>query len=180
MGSSTENYRTYNVTATYPDMQHARAGVEVLEERGIEATSIFLSGDAARQAAVDPDTAQRDEEWMSRTGRGVYLGLLAGLLIGLVLGTVVGLLLRSDTVPVVASTIGFGIALALLGAFVGGLRRQKISGAFEDTMDDDTDGDVVVGVHTDDEAAYRKAEDALAGTGPARVDRFDGQGTSLS
>jgi hypothetical protein len=178
MGSGTDGHRAYNVTAEYPDMQRARAGVEVLEERGIEATAISLTGGAARQAAANADTAQRDRAWLSFTGQAAKRGVLIGLVAGAILGAIVGIVTTGETAGTLAATLGLAAAGAGLGAFAGVLSRQKVSGAFEDTFDD-SGGAVVVGVHTDDQAAYEKAAEALAGTGPEHIRRFDARGDAL-
>jgi hypothetical protein len=177
--SSTPEYRTYNVTAVYPDMQSARLGVEALEERGIEAGDIFLSGSAARQASRDADTAQRDRASGSLIGRSATRGVLVGLVLGAVLGVVVGLGLTDDVGGVLASGAGFAAMGAGLGFFVGLLSRGKISGPYEETFDD-ASGSVVVGVHTHDESAYEKAGKALSGTHPELLRRFDGDGNDLT
>lgn len=176
--SSTPEYRTYNVTAVYPDMEHARRGAEALEGRGIEAGDIFLAGRAAQQASADADTSQRDRAFSSYAGRSAGSGILIGLAAGLVLGLIVGLSIRTDAVVILASMAGFAGAGAGLGLFAGLLSRGKISGPYEETFDD-AGGPVVLGVHTHDQAAYEKAADALADTDPEEVRRFDGNGQEL-
>lgn len=177
--SSTPEYRSYNVTAAYPDMQHARRGAEALEEHGIEAGDIFLAGRAAERASDDADTAQRDRAMMGFAGRSARTGVLIGLVAGLVLGLIVGLMIEAEIGVIAASMAGFGGMGAGLGFFVGLLSRGKISGPFEETFDD-AQGSVTVGVHTHDQASYEKAAEALAGTGPDEIRRFDGQGNELS
>jgi hypothetical protein len=176
--SRAPEHRSYNVTAVYPDMERARRGTEALEEHGIEAGDIFLSGGAAKEAHAGADTAQRDRASLTFFERSAAAGWLVGLVLGAILGLIVGLTVTDDLGGVLASVAGFGIMGAFLGFFVGLISRGKISGPFEETFDD-VSGDVVVGVHTHDREAYESAVSALARTDPEKLSRFDGQGNEL-
>jgi hypothetical protein len=177
--SSTQQHRTYNVTATFPDMDRARQGVEALEEHGVDATSIFLGGRAARDAAVERDTAERDEAMLQHTGRGARRGLVVGILVGALIGLAIGLLFWDGRAWVLGTAVlGFALACGGLGAYIGLLSRGKVSGPYEETFAD-VEGPVVVGVHTEDEQAFETASETLAGAGPEELKRFDGQGNAL-
>ncbi len=176
---STQEYRSYNVTATYPDMQRARRGVEVLEEAGVEGNDIFLQGSAAREAATTGDTEQRDKSFMNRSARTVRQGVLYGALAALVASIVIGVIVFRDNTPaIVALAAGGTFVGAGVGLLVSALAQQKQSSAWEVTLDD-VAGPVAVGVHTHDLTAFEKATTALAGTEPQRLQRFDGEGNAL-
>ena len=51
-----EDYRALNVTAVFPDMEHARKGVEALEVAGVAADAINLGGRAAERVPDPPPT----------------------------------------------------------------------------------------------------------------------------
>lgn len=177
--SSTQNHRTYNVTATYPDMERARRGVQVLEDHNVEATAIFLAGRAARAASTQEDTAQRDRAWLSYSWKTGRSGILRGLLLGALAGLVIALIaVGGNPVAIGATMLGCAAAGAGLGFFEALLSGQKVSGAFEETFAD-VEGEVVVGVHTDDRSMFDTAAAALAETDPQQVERFDGSGKAL-
>jgi hypothetical protein len=177
--SNQAHHRHYNVTATYPDMEHAREGVRVLEDRNVEATTIFLAGRAAHEAATQTETAQRDRAWLNyswRTGRG---GILRGIVIGAIAGLVIALIaVGTSPIAIGGTVIGCAAAGACLGFFEALLSGQKISGAFEETFAD-VEGPVVVGVHTDDRSMFETAAAALAETDPQSMERFDDSGNAL-
>jgi hypothetical protein len=177
--ASTQDYRTYNVTAVYPDMDRARLGVEALEERGVESDDIFLEGAAAEEAASTGDTAQRDEALVAHGSQSVVRGVLVGGTVGALVGLVAGLLAFSaNGSALLSSVIGGAIFGALLGIPFAFYTREKQSQAWEATLDD-TPGTVVVGVHTDDPTAFETASAALSGTQPDRLQRFDSEGNRL-
>lgn len=176
---STQDHRAYHVTAVYPDMERARLGVEALEERGIEGNDIFLQGAAAREASTTYDTAQRDEAVVARGGESVVRGLLIGGTIGALVGLVAGLLGFGDSgQALLAAVIGGAVFGAFLGVPVTFYARTRQSPAWEATLDD-AEGQVTVGVRTDDPSAFHTAADALAETSPQRLRRFDGEGNEL-
>jgi hypothetical protein len=180
MSNSGDN-RTYNVTAVYGDMDRARRGVEVLEEHGVDADDIFLGGRAGREAATTQDTEQRDKTTVDRSQKTALRGFIAGGITGAVLGLILGLIFLSDRpAGILALTIGSIFPAGGVGLFVFSLANQKQSQAWEATLEEDTEGAVVVGVHTENPETFATAAEALAGTNPEKLNRFDVDGNPLS
>jgi len=174
-----EDYRALNVTAVYPDMEHARKGVEALEVAGVDADDINLGGRAAERAATPGSTTQRDGAEMGRAGRVALGGIGIGALVGALLGLVAGYLaLDGNWQGILAMVVGFAAAGAGVGLQVSFMSRQKQSQSWEETFDD-TPGEVVVEVHTDDRDTFDKAVEALGKADGAHLRTFDAQGNDL-
>lgn len=181
------SHAPFNVTASYPDMASARRGVEVLEEHGIEADDISLGGQPAREAATTGDTAQRDRSFLRQVRNTVLTGVLSGLVVGAVLGFIVGVATfgapgseGSNIGGLGALTFGLAAAGAGVGLTAAAMSRMKQSQAWEATLEEPTaQGEVVVGAHTENRAAFERAAKALEGTTPSQISRFDHQGNPL-
>ncbi|MPZ89022.1 MAG: hypothetical protein GEU81_13325 [Nitriliruptorales bacterium] len=184
MGAS-EQYAAFNVTARYPDMVRARRAVEGLEEQGVEADDISLTGEAAAEAQTQ-DTPQRDRIFLKHTVRTALRGIMFGGGIGLVLGLLFGfatVVFTARPMPEGMAIVGFAAGGAVAGAGVGllvsFLARQKQSQAWETSLAD-VSGPVTVGVHSDDAAMFETAVIAFEGTSPQRLHRFDARGQPLT
>lgn len=180
------SFASHNVIACYPDMDGARAGVEALERAGVNASNISLLGPAAEEAAEEPDTAERDERLMQKGGRATLGGAGVGAGVGGALGFLAGV--AAFGIPGVGPVIGGGILAATIGGAAAGggvgftagaMAQLKQSEAWELTLQDVREGNVVVGAHSDDPEDLEKAVDVLEGTGPEQLVRFDRDGNRL-
>jgi hypothetical protein len=182
---ATQSYGMFNVTARYPDMARARRAVEGLEEQGVEANDITLTGEAAARAQAQ-DTAQRDRVFLQHTTRTALQGIAFGGGIGLVVGLLLGVLTAVITgapmqegMAIVAFGAGGAIAGAGVGLLVSFLARQKQSQAWETSLAE-VPGPVTVGVHTNNADAFQAAVIALEGTSPQELRRFDAYGNPMA
>jgi hypothetical protein len=177
---------TYNLIATYPNLEAARQAMGALERAGIEATHISLLGRSAEEAAAESvvDTNIADK----RVSRDVSKGTVTGAAVGGAAGGLAGFLAGAAAfaIPGVGPVVGTGIWVAtfggaLFGSGVGGV----IGGISRINMSDDWDltyqnalreGKVLLAVHTDDRTELDRARMALAGTSPLDLREFPGAG----
>lgn len=179
-------FATYNVTAAFPGMESARGAIESLERTGVAGSRISLLGKQAEEAAEVRDTAQRDEATIEEGMRATIGGAAAGTGIGAAAGFVAGAAVFG--IPGIGPAVGAGIwALTLGGAAAGGgvgftagaMANMKQSQAWELTLQEVSDGLVVVGVHTHDRDEFSSAVEALRGAEPTRMHQFDNAGNEL-
>lgn len=183
--SATPQYAAFNVTARYPDMPEARRAIEGLEEQGVEADDISLTGEAAAEAQVQ-DTPERDRIFLDRTARlgvrGIFFGGGMGLLLGLVFGFGTAVLAGGpmpEGMAILAFALGGMLAGAGVGLLVSFLANQKQSQAWETALSD-VSGPVTVGVHTEDAAMFTTAATVLESTRPQELRQFDAYGNPLA
>jgi hypothetical protein len=179
-------FAPYNVTASFPDMEAARAAVEALENAGVAASSISLLGPGADEAVSPADTAQRDERTVDKGMKATLGGAATGAGVGGALGFLAGA--AAFGVPGVGPVLAGGIWAATLGGAAAGggvgftagaMTKMRQSEAWEMTLQDVGEGLVIVGAHTEDEAEHDRAVDALQGAGPTKLTRFDRDGNRL-
>jgi hypothetical protein len=177
----------YNVVATFPDMEAARAAVSALERHGIDGANISLLGRRAEQAAEEADTRGRDAAAAGHVARRVAAGAAAGSAAGGVTGFLAGL--AAFAIPGVGPVVGAGVLAATIGGAVGGAAvggvvgaesAMDMSGAWELTYESVRAGRVLVGVHGDDEDVVDRGEEALTGHRPLSLDRFDAAGRRVA
>jgi hypothetical protein len=186
MSTEETAFAEHNVTACYPDMEAAREGVEALERSGVTGSRISLLGPQAEEAAEVRDTRQRDEatlqEGMKSTLGGAAVGTGTGAALGFLAGAVafgipgVG---PAAGAGIWATTIGGAAAGGGVGFTAGAMARMKQSQAWELTLQDVSAGRVVVGAHTDDPEELDRAVEALEGTNPSHIRRFDAEGNEV-
>lgn len=180
-------FATHNVVACFHDMQGARRAIEALEHAGVPGSDISLLGPLAEQASDGKDTTERDEEIIATATRATLGGAAAGAGIGGVVGFLAGA--AAFGIPGVGPAVGAGVWAATLGGVAAGggvgftagaMARMKQSAAWELTLQEVSDGYVVVGAHTDDPNELEKAVDALRGQDPAKMRRFDEDGNEIA
>jgi hypothetical protein len=173
----------YNVIGAYIEMRDAREAIQALQFAGVEAGDIELLGERAAQAAEKADrkavTAPRDAGIATRiAGRAIRFGA-AGAIVGAVLGLVLAAAgiefgRIGDSVAIQsASWATFG---AVVGALAGAYSGLSIAPAWELTFEPVEDGEVLVGVHSENAREVEKAEHVLKDKGAVRVARVDANG----
>lgn len=158
----------HNAVAAVSGLEAARTMIEALEQAGIEATHISLLGaqKASNASEVSPeatDQAGVEVEHGSMTGAAIGAGA-AGLT-----GAAIGI---PGVGPLVAGGL-WAIFGAGVGAAVGGVSSLGLSQAWEQTFEAVKEGNVAVGVHSDDEAEVTSALEVMEGLDPLSVNRFD-------
>lgn len=176
----------YNVTAAYHDMAGARKGVEALERHGVEVDDISLLGRAAEEAVAPETRGERDDKFMDQTRNVGVGGGLAGAGAGGTLGFLAGI--AAFGIPGVGPVVGGGILAMVAGGAVAGagvgitaaaMTRMKQSEAWEATYASVEAGEVVVAMHTANEAEFERAYKVLEGSGTDELHAFDAEGTPL-
>ena len=171
----------FAVRATYADMDAARRGLEALENSGIDAADISLSGPAAKQADTAGSTVGKDAAFMEKGFRASVGGAIVGTVVGAVLGLVIGTIMFGSPGSVGALTmaLGFGVAGGGVGMAVNSLRTMRQGEAWEVTLEDHEGGAHVVGARLDSEKAVQRAREALAETSPTELVSVDRDGNPL-
>ncbi len=182
-----ETLNRYNIVASYPDMAGARKAIDALQFGGVDANNISLLGERAQQAsdkaAGETNTTAREQPIVMRVlRRAIFWGIAAAIV-----GGVLGLILASiglafpavgDSVAVQAGSWAlFGL---VGGTLVGAYSALTVSEALELTFEPVDDGNVLVGVHSEDAKGIDKATEILRSKEALSVSRFDGDGHPLS
>jgi hypothetical protein len=171
------------VIGAFPDLDHARAGVEALQQAGFDGGAIGLAGETARRADHDPERDRPDRRAVGYVARRLVTGVVVGALVGLAVGAIVAgvLLLVTD------STAGRGAALGalIMGAFLGGTWAAlanvyravgQQSDTWQATFHHVDDGSVGVTVACSQPSDVDRAERALRRAGSSAVQVVDDDG----
>jgi hypothetical protein len=196
--------RRYNLLATFPDRRAAEEAVGALKRRGLEEATISVGSRTADREVAEAE--MRDElEGFAGASRTMIRGSLSGGIVGTVVGAVVGFLVGaavfgsnagpSRPVGILAAVVVFAAGLAIAGSVVGGFVKPRYRPDSGDVAAGDTgpkgsagepgkpeqsEGQVVVGVHVDDERLVTQSESVLAAANPLRVDLFGSHGEVLN
>lgn len=177
-----------HVTAAFESMAAARAAIEQLEQRGVDASRISLLGPAAEaagggnlDATRSADEALTDEQ-VRTFARGAATGAAAGGTAGFLAG------LAAFGIPGIGQAVAGGIWALVLGGGGAGAgvgvaassyQHFKESEAWAETLAAVEDGRVMVGVRGDDPDQLATGAAVLrdASTEPLRF--YDRQGQPL-
>lgn len=172
----------FDVRASYADMDAARRGLEVLENSGIDAADISLSGPAAAEADTARSTVDKDVAVMDKGFKVSVAGAVVGTIVGAVVGIVLGAITFGSLASAGALTmaVGFAVAGGGVGLIVNALRTMRQGEAWETTLEEHGSGTHVVSAHVQSEDAVRTARDALAGTSPTEISCVDRDGKPLT
>jgi hypothetical protein len=180
-GATRDELAEFNVLASYPTLERARASISGLEQHGFEAADISLLGADIDRAREHSDTSSRDAAVVGHVGRraaqgaalGTIGGAVAGLLAGLVAFAIPGIGPVAGS-ALWAATLAGGVAGGAVGGVAGGIAGTDMNREWELTFDDLKARRVVVGVHTDDPEGAERASRVLATTEPLRVTTIPG------
>jgi hypothetical protein len=168
----------YEVIGTYLEMRGAREAIQALEFAGVEVRDIELLGkvadDAAEKADQEQVTVTRDAGIVWRVARHAILfgiaGGIAGTVIGFILAGVGAEFAQIGDSPAIGAA-SWGLFGVIVGALVGLYTAFAIGAAWELTFEPVEDGEVLVGVHSDDAREVEKAARVLRAKGAVRVAR---------
>lgn len=201
--------RRYNLLATFPDRRAAEEAVGALKRRGMAETAISVASRVGDREVAEAEMRDELEGLVAGPGviasKTMTRGSLAGAIIGAVVGAVIGFLVgaavfgsqsgASRTVGIVAAVVAFAAGLATAGAVMGGFFKPRYGSDAGDVAAGDTgpagspgepgkpeqsEGQVVVGVHVDDERVISESERVLSAANPLRLDLVDGRGAVLN
>lgn len=160
------NQRTHNLVATYATPEQARAALQVLERKGVEAADIELFG-PGMESGKRPVTNDEQHDVDMASTRAVAARFSATsfalALVGAVVGMVVAGVVSDWSSGTVAGGLGGFIVGGLLGFLWGGYAALPFNEQFADTFGGDG-GETSVAVHADDEHVIERARAALAGS----------------
>jgi hypothetical protein len=172
---------TYNLLATFGDLDAARSAMAALERHGVDGDDISLLGPAPAEADRE-DTSDRD----GALSRQVLKGTATGGGIGTIAGGLAGV--AAFAIPGVGPFIGTGILAGVLAGAVGGGAVGGVAGGvsqlqtgedWELTHADMREGRSVVAVHADNRHDLDRAADALKSCTPLRLEHFGARGERL-
>ena len=201
--------RRYNLLATFPDRRAAEEAVGALKRRGLAEAAISVGSREADREVAEAEMRDELEGLVAGPGviasKTMSRGSLAGAIIGVVVGAVLGFLVGaavfgsqsgpSRTIGLVAAVVAFAAGLSTAGAVMGGFFKPRYGPDAGDVAAGDTGpsgspgepgkpeqsrGQVVVGVHVDDERMISESESVLSAANPLRLDLVDGRGAVLN
>lgn len=178
--------RHYNAFAAFSDHGAARDALLALERQGIDGHDISALAltrgtpagddqDAARRAANEEDAAMVKEvgaEGLKGGTIGAALGALGGAAVTVAIpgvGVAIG-------AGILAAAAGGAVAGAGVGGFAGALSQTPASRSWERALVEVGDGEIVVGVHTDDRETYDLGLGVLRDAGARNVRSVDEDG----
>jgi outer membrane lipoprotein SlyB len=163
----------FNLVATYENPDKARAALQALERKGVEAADIELFGPgiASGKRPVTNDEQQAiDMRSTAAVGKRFTAVSAALAVVGAIVGGVLG--------AVVSDGYGGGILAGVLGGFIvggllgflwGGYGSLPANEQFADTFQSDG-GETSLAVHADDETVIDLARETLAGSDARRLE----------
>lgn len=142
--------------------------IHALEQAGVEASHISLLGAQKAANATEVAPAAFDDP-AGRVGRGSAGGAAAGAGMAAIAGAAIGL---PGVGPLVAGGL-WAVFGGAVGAAVGGVSSLGLSEAWNHTFEAVKEGNVAVGVHSDDPGEIANAVAAMEGLNPMSINRFD-------
>lgn len=180
----------YNVVAEFTDAAAATDALEALTEAGLGPAELSLLGPErekapGEEAAADRPVVDGVTGVTSKAARGVTVGTLGGAGLGALAGA------AATALPGVGVAVGAGALYAavagatmgsipgvLLGAEAGARKSMMWSQTLQPLMDRvDTQGRVLVGVHSDTLSQVDRGEDELRDLEPLELHRLDADET---
>lgn len=172
---------TYNVRASFANMEVARRAIAALERGGVPGSDIRLEGRSAEKASVQADTSASDEAFIQQATRTVVGGAAIGAGVGALVGLLAGLIFFGGSWLAIATTVAAGGAGGgALGFIVNAMASMQQTDAAELTYHDVDDSEVYVTVRTDVAEDYDTAVNRLRDSDPVAVERLDGDGKPLA
>jgi hypothetical protein len=156
--------------AAFPSMERARRAIDSLERAGVDGGHIHLAGRPAAEAAVDTDTRGPDARVTRLVTKRTARMAVAGSLVGGVGGVLLGFGLSGDA-GLWAGAIGGVVAGGAVGGVIGAYSSVDMSPAWELTQHPVDGGLVYVTVQADSPDEVQRAEEALKGEEPVRLER---------
>jgi hypothetical protein len=187
------SYSPWNVSALYPNMEGARRAIDALQNDGVEANSISLSGEGAdaakRMADSQRNTSASDAPILGRVIWRCVLWSIVGAVLGVAIGLAFGLsglLLPGTSNNVALQVASWAMFLHVGGALWGAYAGISSGSAWELTFQPAGDnGRVFVNVAATNERESARAERVLRSKSALSVSRagqtlaLQGDGTSL-
>lgn len=170
----------YNLIAAFADLPAAQGAIDQLRTEGIAGDDISLLGRKGEEVLTD-NAADTQHHSLPAAVKGAVEGVVAGGALGGLAGFLIGL--AALAIPGVGPVMTAGVWGAAIGGgaifgaqgggFIGALTAETLSkGRAEEYQQYLTAGNVLVGVHTDDQAELQHAFDVVAREQPLAVDRF--------
>jgi hypothetical protein len=201
--------RRYNLLATFPDRRAAEEAVGALKHRGLQESAISVGSRDDDRDVANAEMRDELEGLVAGPGviasktmsRGSLVGGIIGAVVGAVIGFLVGAAIfgsqsgSSRTIGIAAAVVAFAAGLATAGGVMGGFFKPRYKSDSGDIAPGDTGpagapgepgkpeqsgGQVVVGVHADDERLISESETVLSAANPLRLDLVDSRGQVLN
>jgi hypothetical protein len=158
----------HNVVAAVGGLSAARDLIRALERGGVDGAHISLLGaqPAADAGEVSPEASHEPEGDVARGSAG---GAAVGAGMAAVTGAAIGI---PGVGPIIAGGL-WAVFGAAVGASVGGVSSLGLSKAWDQTFEAVREGNVAVGVHTDDADEIEEAMVVMEASETLSVNRFD-------
>jgi hypothetical protein len=159
-----------NLVAFFDKIEAARSAMTALSRAGIDGDDISLAGPGLASAEEEMETGatiEEDARMATWVAGGAVTGSVAGAVIGAILGIPIGLLGISITdaasVNLPNMLLAMGLAAltgSIAGAWIGYMATLQPSDQWDMTFHE-TEGSVLVAVHTGDEKTIETAKQVL-------------------
>jgi hypothetical protein len=164
-------FAEHNLVATYSSAEQARAALQMLERKGVEASDIELFGpgiEAAGQAMTNDEMHDADVALTTAVGKRLGVGIFAGAIIGAIIGVVLGAVIGGNATAMTMGGFAGAAAGVALGFFWSGYSGLPVNEQFEETFQG-PGGETSVAVHSSDPSEIETAVAALKGSDAKRL-----------
>ena len=164
-------FAEHNLVATYATAEQARAALQMLERKGVEAGDIELFGpgiEAAQQPQTNDEQRAADMAVTTSVGKRLSVGIFTGAILGAIIGAVLGRLIGDSSTAMVMGAFAGAAAGVALGFLYSGYSGLPVNEQFEETFAGDG-GETSVAVRSKDASHIETAIQALKGSDAQRL-----------
>ena len=163
---------TKTLVATYATPEQARAALQMLERKGVDAGDIELFGpgiESGQRPVTNDEQSEADLRSTAAVGKRFTATSAALAVVGAVIGAVLGGVVADDATGILVGAIGGFIVGGLLGFLWGGYASIPANEHFVDTFQSEG-GETSVAVHAEDDHVIDLVREALAGSDASKVE----------
>src|SRR5918999_5212067 len=174
-----EDFADHNVVSTFDAPDEARGALSKLRDQGLDAAGMSYLG-RSEEATLSRATGEAEAtETPAEVSKDVAAGGAAGTAGGAATGFLAGA--AAFGIPGIGPAVGAGIWATTLGGAAAGATAGGLIGGIRKTWearyrDAVSEGRVLVGFHSDDQAEVEQAAYVLRNAGARTVDRLDSKG----
>lgn len=163
---------TKTLVATYATPEQARAALQMLERKGVEAGDIELFGpgiESGQRPVTNDEQNAVDMKSTAAVGKRFTATSAALAVVGAVIGGVLGGIVADDGTGILVGALGGFIVGGLLGFLWGGYGSLPVNDQFIDTFQSEG-GETSLAVHAEDDSVIEAAREALQGSDARKLE----------
>jgi len=163
---------TKTLVATYATPEQARAALQMLERKGVDAGDIELFGpgiESGQRPVTNDEQNAVDMKSTAAVGKRFTATSAALAVVGAVIGGVLGGIVADDGTGILVGALGGFIVGGLLGFLWGGYGSLPVNDQFIDTFQSEG-GETSLAVHAEDDSVIEAAREALQGSDARKLE----------